>query len=326
MPDTTTKPAAPDRPRKTPLPKVLTVFDFHEQFGTEAACLARLKELRWGKDLERFACPACQHTQGWWLPKRELVECCDCHHQVSVTAGTVFHRRRSPLWKWFWAAYQLAQDKKGIAALELAKQIRVSYTTAWLMLHKLRRAMRHRNEGYVLTGLVEVDECYVGGDAEGTGTTGRGSANKTPVAVAVELNEEGKPKRVALDTLAKVDGHSLRQFTEKSVEKGATLKTDGWGAYKTVAKAGYRHKAIVTGSGPTAVKKFPWVHTFIGNVKRMILGTHHNVSPKHLSNYLAEFAYRANRRWMEARLFDRLLVAAVSDKPVTYKQLVTGGS
>ena len=79
----------------------------------------------------------------------------------------MFHRRRSPLWKWFWAAYQLAQDKKGIAALELAKQIGVSYTTAWLMLHKLRRAMRHRNAGYVLQGLVEVDECYVGGETEG---------------------------------------------------------------------------------------------------------------------------------------------------------------
>lgn len=327
MPNKTTDPAVKSAyPHKTPLAKVLTVAEFFEQFGTEESCLARIKELRWGADLERFVCPVCEHKQGWWLPTRKLVECRDCHHQVSITAGTVFHRLRSPLWKWFWAAYQLAQDKKGIAALELAKQIRVSYTTAWLMLHKLRRAMRHRNQCYGLEGLVEVDECYVGGDAEGTGTTGRGSANKTPVAVAVELDEAGKPKRLAMDTLAKVDGHSLRQFAEKCIAKGAKLKTDGWGAYKAVAKAGYRHQAIVTGSGPKAVEKFPWVHTFISNMKRMILGTHHNVSPKYLTNYLAEFAYRANRRWMEARLFDRLLVAAVSHKAVTYKQLVTGGS
>jgi len=320
MPDTT------ERRRKTPLAAVMTVAEFHERFGTQQACLAKLKEVRWGVDLERFACPACGHTKGWWLSKRQLVECCDCHHQVSVTAGTVFHRLRSPLWKWFWAVYQLSQDKKGIAAVELAKQIGVSYATAWLMLHKLRRAMRHRNQRYTLAGLVEVDECYVGGEAEGSGTTGRGAAKKTPVAVAVELDELGKPRRVAMDTLAKVDGHSLRKFTEDSVTKGAMLKTDGWGSYRRVAKAGYRHDAIVTGGGRNAVEKFPWMHTFIGNMKRMLLGTHHHVSPKHLGNYLAEFTYRANRRWREANLFDRLLVAAVSAKPMTRKQLVAGGS
>lgn len=320
MPDTT------ERRRKAPLAAVMTVAEFHQQFGTQQACLGRLREVRWGAELERFACPACGHTKGWWLPKRELVECRECHHQVSVTAGTVFHRLRSPLWKWFWAVYQLSQDKKGIAALELAKQIGASYTTAWLMLHKLRRAMRHRNQRYTLEGLVEVDECYVGGDAEGTGTTGRGAAKKTPVAVAVELDESGKPRRVAMDTMAKVDGHSLRKFTEASVTKGATLKTDGWGSYRRVAQAGYRHDAIVTGGGLNAVEKFPWMHTFIGNMKRMLLGTHHSVSPKHLANYLAEFAYRANRRWMEARLFDRLLVAAVSAKPMTRRQLVAGDS
>jgi len=323
-------PNTSERRRKPPMAKVMTVAEFHERFGTQQACLARLKELRWDANLERFSCPACGHAQGWWLPKRELVECRDCHHQVSVTAGTVFHRLRSPLWKWFWAAYQLAQDKKGIAALELAKQIGVSYTTAWLMLHKLRRAMGRRNDHYVLSGLVEVDECYVGGETEGTkdapALRGRGAENKTAVGVAIELDEAGKPRRVAMDTLTKVDGHSLRKFAEKRIAKGATLRTDGWGAYRSVAKVGYRHQATVTGSGVQAIAKFPWIHTFIGNMKRMILGTHHSVSPKHLANYLAEFGYRANRRWTEAALFDRLLIAAVCDKAVTYKQLVTGDS
>jgi hypothetical protein len=115
----------------------------------------------------------CGRRKGWWLGHRKLVECTYCHKQTSVTAGTVFHRIRTPLWKWFWAIYQLAQDK---------------------------------------------------------------------------------------------------------------------------------------------------------NMKRMILGTYHSVSPKHLDNYLAEFTYRANRRWMEANLFDRLLIAAVNAKPMNYRQLVTGGS
>ncbi len=307
---------------KTPIPKVIDVASFIGRFGSDDACREHLKNVRWGAKLERFACPDCGHAQGWWLRKRQLVECCQCHKQTSVTAGTVLHRVRTPLWKWFWAMYQMAQDKKGIAALELAKQIGVCYGTAWLMLHKLRRAMRDRTERYVLQGLVEVDETYVGGRA--SGRRGRGAEKKTPVAVAVELDDKQKPRRIAMGALEKVDGHSLKRFAVKTIEKGSKLRTDGWGSYRSVAKAGYGHEAIVTNGGREAVQTFPWMHTFISNVKRMILGTYHRVSPKHLDDYLAEFTYRVNRRWMEASLFDRLVIAAVSAKPVTYRQLVTG--
>lgn len=316
---------------RLPLPKVMTVLEVHERFGTQEACLEHLRYVRWGENLEHFVCAGrlhngsvCGHTKGWWLAKRGLVECCDCHHQTSVTAGTIFHRIRSPLWKWFWAMYQLSQDKKGIAALELAKQVRVCYQTAWSMLQKLRTAMRSRDQSHVLQGLVEVDECYVGGESR-DGTTGRGASGKTPVAVAVELRDDGRPGRVAMQSMERPDTHSLRKFAESKIEKGATLKTDGWGAYASVAKSGYQHKAIVTGSGKQAVQKFPWVHTFISNMKRMLLGTYHSVSPKHLDRYLAEFDYRGNRRWQEASLFSRLIADAVGANPMTRRQLVTGG-
>jgi len=93
-----------------------------------------------------------------------------------------------------------------------------------------------------------------------------------------------------------------------------------------VAKAGYAHEAIITGSGKAAAQTFPWLHTFIGNMKRMILGTYHSVSPKHLDDYLAEFNYRTNRRWIEASLFDRLIEAALCCKAITHKELVAGAS
>lgn len=313
----------PDKKRKTRVAAVLDVGTFHERFGTDEACVDHLKEARWGKNLETFICPVCKHEKGWWLGHRKLVECCACYRQTSITAGTVFHQIRTPLWKWFWAMYQLAQDKKGIAALELAKQIRVGYRTAWLMLHKLRRAMRRRNERYMLQGLVEVDETYVGG-AE-PGHPGRGVEKKVPVAVALELAEDGKPRRIAMSTVARVDGHSLKRFTTANVKKGSALRTDGWSAYRSVAKAGYTHEAITTGGGRAAGQTFPWLHTFISNMKRMLLGTYHSVSAKHLDDYLAEFTYRANRRWMEATLFDRLVVAAIDSKAVTYKELLAGG-
>ena len=93
-------PAVPEECRHTlPLPEVMTVAEFHRRFGTDEACLTYLHRVRWGNDLSRFVCPACGHRRGWWLDRRQLVECCECHHQTSVTAGTVFHRLRSPLWK-----------------------------------------------------------------------------------------------------------------------------------------------------------------------------------------------------------------------------------
>ena len=315
----------PDNRSKRPLPAVMDVGTFQRRFGTEEGCWSHLKTIRWGPCLERFTCPDCGHSRGWWLANRRLVECRECHRQTSVTAGTVFHGGRVPLWKWFWAIYQLAQNKKGIAALTLAKQIGVCYGTAWLMLLKLRRAMRRRNERYALHGLVEVDETYVGGEEPGhPGRPGHDSEKKVPVAVALELNGEGKPKRVAMASVKRVTGHHLKCFAVGAIAKGSKLRTDGWGAYRAVAKAGYEHEPIVTGSGREAVQTFPWIHTFIGNMKRMILGTHHWVSHKHVDDYLAEFTYRANRRWLEANLFDRLIVAALGTKAVTYKELTAG--
>lgn len=307
---------------KHPVPKIPDVATFMRRFGEDSACAAHLREKRWGPNLERFICPDCGHDRGWWLPTRGLVECRDCHHQTSPTAGTVFHGARVPLWKWFWAMYQEAHNKKGIAAMTLAKQIQVCYQTAWAMLHKLREAMRERCQRYVLQGVIEIDETYVGGHEPGR--PGRGVEKKVPVAVAVELDVDGRPRRIAMGGMERVDARSLKDFTSKHVAKGSSLRTDGWGSYVSVAKAGYTHEVIITGGGKEAVQIFPWVHTFIGNLKRMILGTYHSVSPKHLDRYLAAFVYRANRRWMEANLFDRLVIAAVHAKPLTFKELTTG--
>ena len=134
---------------KHPRPKVIDVATFMRRFGTHDDCFEHLKMTRWGPNLEKFVCASCGHTEGWWLPTRRLVECHECHHQTSPTAGTIFHGARVPLWKWFWAMYCEAQDKKGVAALQLSKQIAVCYQTAWSMLHKLRDAMRQRCERYV---------------------------------------------------------------------------------------------------------------------------------------------------------------------------------
>ena len=115
----------------------------------------------------------------------------------------------------------------------------------------------------------------------------------------------------------RVIGHHLNRFAVQAAAKGSRLRTDGWGVNRRVAKAGYEHEPIITGSRPEAVQTFPWILPFIGNMKRRILETYHWDSPRHVADYLAEFTYRANRRWLEANLFDRFLVAGLGFKAVT---------
>ncbi len=109
-----------------------------------------------------------------------------------MTAGTIFHKTRAPLTGWFWALYRMSQSKKGISALQLSKEIGVSYPTAWLMQHKIRKAMADRDQGYQLAGLVEVDEGTVGGAERGKKRCGRGGQTKSVGAVAVERRTPGQ--------------------------------------------------------------------------------------------------------------------------------------
>ena len=130
----------PDRLKRKP---IMTVSEFRSRFGDEFQCGEHLTAQRWPNS---------------YMASRRVHECTGCGYQGSVTAGTIFHQTRTPLTSWFWAIHRMSQDKKGISALQLSKEIHVSYPTAWLMQHKIRKAMADRDQGYQLKGLIEVDE------------------------------------------------------------------------------------------------------------------------------------------------------------------------
>ncbi len=229
-----------------------------------------------------------------------------------------------PLWKWFWAIYRLSQGKKGLSAIQLMKEVDISYPAAWLMLHKLREIMRKRDKRYLLEGILELDDAYVGGEQERK--RGRGAEGKTLIAVAVEerVDNEGtvKPGYVAMEVLESVSGEEINQFAKEHIEQGSIVKTDGLAAYRGLENKGYHHEKIVTGGGKAAGKLFPWVHVTISNFKRFLLGTHHQASSKHLGRYLAEFTYRLNRRYHEVDLFEHLIKVVLISKAVTYRELI----
>ena len=173
---------------------------FEKLFPDDDACARHLARLRWGGG---FRCPTCGSAKGWELKgERLLRECADCGRQTSVTAGTVMHRSHLPLRTWFLAAHLLAAHSNGISALQLQAQLGIgSYKSAWLLLHKLRRAMVDPNRSR-LRGTAEVDEASVpfrdGDGAEGVASRGRGAAGRILMAGAVELSEGGQPRRIRL--------------------------------------------------------------------------------------------------------------------------------
>ena len=304
---------------------MLRVQAFRMRFGEEWQCGAQLSGQRWP---EGFRCPRCEGASRGYIASRRVHECARCGYQCSVTAGTIFHKTRTPLSSWFWAIYRMSHDKKGIAAVQLAKEIGVCYQTAWMMQHKIRKAMTDRDRNYTLGGVVEVDEGYVGGVEEG-GRRGRGGEDKAIVAVAVEHRSEGQPGRppvpgfAALRVVANAAASSLDSFLGDKIRPGSHVLTDGWSGYWHAERLGFEHTATaVSSQDEPAHKLFPWVHITLANLKRFLLGTHHAVEGKHLPAYVAEFNYRLNRRDMEPDLLTRLLRATIATQTVTYKQLI----
>ena len=302
--------------------KGLSEVEFRERFGTEEACRRALFAMRWREGL---TCPRCGGSSFCQLKARRLFQCNRCKKQVRLTAGTVFQDSKLPLAAWFAAIYHLTQAKKGISSIELGRRLGVRRQTAWLVKHKLMRAMAAREaEKPKLEGRVEVDDAYLGGERSG-GKRGRGAAGKTPVVAAVETTAERKPKRLRLTVVKGFRKKEVEKIAKRDFAPGANVVvTDGLSCWPAVERAGCAHFPIATGSGKRAAgwTPFKWVNTTLGNIKTAIAGTYHHVSAKHAQHYLASFAYRFNRRFRLDSIVERLAWAAVHAPPQPYRVVV----
>jgi transposase-like protein len=214
-------------------------------------------------------------------------------------------------------------QKNGASALGLQRVLGLKkYETAWTWLHKLRRAMVRPGRD-LLTGRVEVDECYVGGLEEGL--PGRLNLKKALVVVAAQEDGPGIG-RIRMRLIIDASAESLLPFVKESVEPGSVIHTDGWAGYLPLRNNGYKHDVtILKGKKKTPSELMPRVHLVISLLKRWLLGTHQGaVSHKHLDYYLDEFTFRFNRRRSKSRgkLFYRLAQQAVAVGPVPYDKIV----
>jgi transposase-like protein len=291
----------------------ISFFEFQERFQTEDDCFQYLKKLRWPKG---YLCPKCGHNEAYFMEKRKIFQCKNCRHQTTVTVSTIFHRTHVPLRKWFWAIFLVGTDKRGCSAKRLEKLIGVHYATAWLMIHKIRKAMEERDALYKLCNFIEMDDSYFGGSAPGK--RGRGAANKSKVMVAVE-NRGTAPGYATMEVIESMHSNHLKDFALRVIEENQTIHTDDYPSYNVLDVAFHHFGETV--KPHEAMEKLKWVHILIGNAKSFIRGTYHGVSHKHLQSYLSEFCYRFNRRFNELLITDRLLTACLSTSTITYAEL-----
>lgn len=289
----------------------MNLLEFQQSFSREEDCIEYLIQQRWP---EGYACTRCGHGEAGYHPARRHFQCKACKYQQSVTAGTLFHKTRTPLQEWFWAIYLMSNSKKGISALELQRLLGAKdYERILAMKHRIRQAMENRESLYQLDGFVEVDEAFFGGAR--SGKPGRGSENKSVVLVSVSVKENDKPGYVKMTVIANAKGQTILETFKRQVKENSIAVSDGWPAYNKLTESGYEHIACPISEPKDNQLFLPWVNILISNAKRFIQGTHHSVRPEYLQGYLNEFCFRFNRRFFNTDLFKRTLFAGIHFKP-----------
>lgn len=296
-----------------------SLFELFSDYGTDDQCRQAL--FQW-KFPDGFICPECGCKSYCTLEKRNLYQCNHCHHQTSVTSGTIFDSTKLPLFKWFLAIYLMTQLKSAVSALELKRQLKVNYNTAWSLKQKLMQVMKERDDSNPLSGIIQIDDAYWGGAHRG-GSRGRGSENKTPFVAAVSTNEDGHPIAMNLNVLKGFKSEEIKCWAQAHLKPGSTVYSDGLNCFPAVKEAGCEHIPLVTGGRAASVDKieFIWVNTMIGNIKNSMRGSYHSINSKHLPRYLAEFCYRFNRRFNLKDMMPRFLCVAMKTPPMNGKLL-----
>jgi len=311
-----------------------TLPEFQKAFPDDAACRAYLERMRWPNGFVCPQCGACDDKPYRTGSRPLIVRCRACHANIGIMSSTVMERSHTPLSTWFWAAYLVTTQTPGQSAKQFQRQLGLSrYETAYLILHKLRSAMV-RPERELLHGLVEVDETLVGGRTKGEG---RGKHHKVYVIGAVEVREredDGKAHkrdiyagRLRLQVVDDRQAKTCEKFVVGNVEKGSTVKTDGWQGYDNLAeKCGFNHDGLAMNADDALTEAhLPMIHLVFSNLKAWLIGIHHGrVEPKHLQAYLNEFVFRFNRRFWPMTTFNSLLGLAAHAQSPTYEGLCSG--
>ena len=305
---------------RPPFPK--TLREFQAKFATEEACQQYLAACRWP---DGFVCPRCGNRRAYELVKLRRWQCAGCRHQVSLTAGTILHNTKTPLTVWFWAAYLMTTDKRGVSALLLQRQLALRrYETAWMMLHKFRRAMVNVARE-PLQGDVEVDDTWVGGSQAGLRGSRQLKGRKAALVIVAVEKRDRVTGRIRMAVIPDFKSTTMTGFLKPNVAPGSTVFTDGLKSFTGLKEAGYQHvprsQPLRTDLRKGAKSVVPLADRAIGNLQQWLIGTYHGVSRDQLQVYLVEFVFRHNRRRLPMAAFQTLLGLGTGHKPTHYNRI-----
>lgn len=279
----------------------MNIVQIYELFPTEGACVSYLESVRWKTGV---ACPYCKASKSTQVPHEQRHHCNNCNTSFSVTVGTIFHHTHLPLQKWLLAVCLILNAKKGISSRQLSRDLHVHKDTAWRIAMKIRLAMRDQGQRELLTGVVEVDETYIGGklrkgNPDNKKFMGKGT-KKVPVVGMVERGGKIKAKVVKKDDLK---ARKLSALVRRNVDTSNTIlvtdESTGYVGIKTFMAHETINHSIHYVDGDIHTNN---IESFWALLKRGIVGQFHKVSLRYLHRYVDEFAYRFNNR-KEPNLF-----------------------
>ena len=288
----------------------LTLFDFQNSFSTENDCLEYLANDKW-KD--GYVCKKCSNTSYCKGIKDLDRQCTKCRYLESPTAGTLFHKIKFPLVKAFHIVYFISTNKKGITSTELSRTLGLKQKVCWLFKRKVMKAM-DSSKNFPLSGIVEVDETFVGGSDENA--KGRKKGKKKLVVVAIEKKKNGVSRFYA-KVIDKANAENLGEFMRTTIKKEAKITTDEWTGYKPLDK---EFENMIHKKSGKKGENFPELHRVIMNFKGWLRGLHHHVGD--LQDYINEYTYRFNRSFMKGNIFDNLMNRMINTLPHTYKTII----
>lgn len=281
-----------------------TVQDFFRQFPTDEACLAHLFNVRFGQGHE---CPKCQRAAKWYRIEAERAFSCQwCGHHIHPTVGTPFEQTRTSLQLWFYAIYLFTKSRHGVSAMELKRQLGVTYKTAWRMGHEIRAHMANVDGEDKLEWTVEIDETYIGGKKRNKGKPGKTGKGSDKEIVFGMLERNGNVMALVVPDVKRA---TLQKLIIENVKPGTTIYTDGHWSYHGLEKHGFKH-AVIDKDKDGYARMGVHINTLEGfwrQLKAGINGTHIWVSAKHLGKYADEFQFRFNRRNCPQRMLPELL-------------------
>lgn len=300
----------------------MNIFSFAAHFDSEEACRLHFKQER---DKIGVNCTRCGHDQHYWIKSRWSYECKKCRSRTSLRGGTIMQSSNLSFLVWYKTMFLMSATKKGFSAKEIQRHLGLKrYEPVWAMVHKLRKAMGKRDERYTLEGMIEMDEGYFTVESteieQNKGKRGRGAAGKKNVAVMAESTpleevETGKKSSHVRYFKAKVlDSHKsegVNETIQSSIDEKTIVFTDQSTSYVDIAD--YVELHISEKSTKESTKEtLKWVHIYISNAKRNLLGNYHKIKGKYLQLYLNEFTYKLNRRYFGDKLFDRVVIAGIT--------------